>query len=179
MNKFLKYNFKRFNKKEYANFLDKIIAQDFDGVILSAFKPDVHGTKFAYTNEYQQSMSDMVYMAHDKNLMTALELNLFASKYLWHHKNFSPPISSKGAEFPHTETYYPVCPNNKLSSERIDKLIEEVSNIIPDYFILNEFRFPYDWWNNPLDLQDKIPNYCYCPYCIAEFSSELGIVINN
>ncbi|MFP4547272.1 MAG: hypothetical protein ACLFQM_04015 [Fidelibacterota bacterium] len=179
MNKLLKYNFNRFNKKEYVGFLDKIIAQDCDGIILSAFKQNVNRKKFAYTNEYHQSISEMIYMAHDRNLMTALELNLFSSKYLWNHKNFSPPVSSKGAEFPHTEDYYPVCPNNKLSSERIVKLIDAVSNIIPDYFILNEFRFPYDWQNNPLDLQDKIPNYCYCPYCIAEFSSELGIIINN
>lgn len=179
MNRLIKYNYKSYNKKHYTSFLQRISAQGYNGIIINAFKETVNRKKFAYINEYHQSITEMIYMAHDRDLKTAVELNLFSSKYLWQHKNFSPPISSKGAEISHTENYYPVCPNNKLTSERFVKLIDKASTVIPDYFVLNEFRFPYDWYNNPLDLQDKIPNYCYCPYCIAEFSSELGVVINN
>jgi len=179
MNKFIKYNFTKYSKKEYNNFLTKIISQGIEGIILNAFNENAVIEKLNYIEEIHENIDDMVYLAHDRGLSAALEINLFSSKYLWNHKHFSPPISSHGAEFVPANNYYPICPNNKLSSERFVAIIEYLSNIVPDFFILNEFRFPYDWSTNTLDLQEKIPTFCYCPYCIAEFSSEVGIVVKN
>ena len=179
MNKFIKYNFTKYNKKNYLNFLNKIISKNYRGIIINAVNSNAVIKKSNFLEEFHSHISEMIVLAHQKKILTALELNIFESKYIWQHENFSPPISSNGAEFISNNNYYPICPNNKLSSDRFVKLIDHFSNIIPDYFIISEFRFPYNWTDNPLDLQDKIPNFCYCPYCISEFSSEIGVAISD
>lgn len=179
MSKFLKYNFKKYNKEDYNKFLSRALSNNIEGVIFSLHDSKAKFLKGNYEEEFIDEISDMLVLAHERCMKTAIEIDIFHSPYLWQHKNFSPPISSKGTEYLPTNGYYPICPNNKLSGERFAKLIEHVSNFIPDYFILSEFRFPYHWKENALDLQDKIPPFCYCPFCIGEFSSELGIVITD
>ena len=179
MSKYLKYNYKKYNKEDYNKFLSHSISKNIDGVIFSLLNPNAKFIEDDIESEFNPEISEMLVLAHERGLKTAIELDIFNSQYLWQHKNFTPPVSSKGTEYIPNNGYYPICPNNKLSSERFTKLVEYISNYIPDYFILSEFRFPYDWKSNSLDLQDKIPPFCYCPFCIGEFSSELGIAITD
>jgi hypothetical protein len=179
MRKFLKYTFKKYNKTEYNKFLSTLATQKIDGVIINALNHEAKFIQDNFLQEVQSSINEMVIMAHERDILTAVELDLFNSRYLWQHKNFTPPVSSHGAEYCVKHDYYPICPNNKLTIDRFSILIDFISNIIPDYFILSEFRFPYDWRHHSLDLPDKIPPYCYCPFCIGEFSSELGIVVTG
>ncbi|MBN2279219.1 MAG: hypothetical protein JXQ65_01430 [Candidatus Marinimicrobia bacterium] len=179
MNRLIKYNFTKYSKNNYHKFLSKLIENNIEGIIINAVDEKSVLRNSNFIEEFYDSTDNMVYLAHERGLLTAVELDVFSSRYLWQHHNFSPPVSSHGAEYMPVNHYYPVCPNNKLSSERVVSMIQKISNIIPDYFILKEFRFPYNWEHGSLDLQEKIPNYCYCPFCIAEFSSEVGIVVKN
>ncbi len=179
MCKFIKYNFEKYSKKDYNYFLNKLLKNNIKGVIIDTKISVNEKSNSKFQTDLNPHINEMVILAHEKGLQTGLEISIFESKLLWDHNNFSPPVSSYGTEFIPKWDYYPVCPNNKLSTERLNQLLIHFENIVPDYYILKEFRFPYDWQHNSLDLQEKIPTYCYCPYCIGEFSASAGVIINN
>jgi len=125
-------------------------------------------------------LDKLIYQAKECGLQTGIVVNCFLNKELYNLENFTAPVSYTGAVYNPQCDYYPVCPNNPVA---VQTLLADVDKYLgrytPDYLYMNHFQFPFDWENEDLDIQDSMPQFCYCPFCLTEFSSVIGEIVNN
>lgn len=179
MSLFIKYYPKFYKRKNFIDNLLKIKEAGFDGVFFPSMIPEGLSTTGSNRIEFFP-ISRMVELAKGLGLKTGVILRWFHSSKLWSVDTFSPPVSFSGASYNPDSWYHPVCPNNPSGLEYCDKLLRKMSKITqPDYFYLVFFRFPFFWEKEELDVQNRIPPFCYCPFCLAEFSSVVGEIINS
>ena len=179
MTKFVKYYPQVYNRKEFVENLRKIKQSGFDGVFLSATRSWEEIKQRRLKSEFYQ-ISRMIDIVREFGLQVGVILDCFHSPKLWTHENFSAPIGVSGVNFLPQSWYYPVCPSNPLAYERYYKMLEKMYSIsTPDFFVLDFLRFPFFWETMELDVQHRIPPYCYCPFCMGEFSSEVGEIVSS
>ncbi len=179
MSKYIKYNTDKYNLKNYLKFIDTIKLNRFDGIILPLFRSTETIKKYNFKIEYYTQINKMISLAESNGLKTAILIDVFNSYQIWQHGNFSAPITHLGLNYSPDSNYYPICPNNPLSIDRFDNIIKRLSTIKTNYIILDNFNFPFNWIKEKLDIQHKLPPYCYCPFCLTEFSTEIGRIISN
>lgn len=122
----------------------------------------------------------MVELVKKAGLKSGLILDCFYSPELWTFENFSPPVSSSGAPYTSDSRYKPICPNNPMGIEHLEKILEKLPKVtMPNFLYINHLRFPFFWEKEELDIQSILPPYCYCPFCIGEFSSIIGEAITS
>jgi hypothetical protein len=122
----------------------------------------------------------MIEVCREYDLKTGVILDSLNSQLVWRDENYTVPISFSSAAYKPQQNYYPICPSNPAGLEYFDKILMKMHRIpAPDYFYILNLRFPFFWQNEPLDIQNQVPPYCYCPFCITEFSSIVGEIINS
>lgn len=66
-----------------------------------------------------------------------------------------------------------------MSFNHFKNILERLSKLPAcDYYLFEYLRFPFDWERENLDVQYPLPKYCYCPFCVTEFSSMMGEVVS-
>lgn len=149
----------------------------FNGVFFPATKSESLSSKHSLNIEFYP-VSEMIEKVREKELKVGIILQCFHSSQLWSRESFSPPIGSDGTPYVPDSWYRPTCPNNPMSRERFQKILNEMSEIVsPDYFYFDFFRFPFFWEQEQLEVQHKVPPYCYCSHCFTSFSSSIGTIV--
>src|SRR6056297_2546112 len=169
MPKHIRYNLQKFRNKEIKNTLNSIKEAGFSGVVIPAARPNSN----SFTECEFFPVAELAYFAREQGLDLTLEINIFESWYVWKHKNFSAPIKFNNSPYypDQDENYYPICPNNPLSQRRIEKILSQLETVPESVSLLiSELGFPFDWKQNSLDIQHSHPPFCYCPFCLGEFS---------
>ena len=155
---------------EDRQLLEILDSQQFDGVFLS----DVFASK------EDKRVRLAIDRANQLKLKTGILIDCFQGKDQYHSEYFTRPMNFKGAIYLPTTDYYPICPNNPVAIRHLLEKIESVNkHYQPDYIYLNHFQFPFNWEEENLDIQDQTPQYCYCPFCITEFSSVIGEIVTS
>ncbi|MDO9548737.1 MAG: hypothetical protein Q7J65_07250 [Candidatus Marinimicrobia bacterium] len=125
-------------------------------------------------------LNHLISRVRDHGQKTGIIIDCFQNKRLYSLDDFTAPVAYTGAAYNPVSNYYPVCPNNPIGIQdllsKIDGFTEQYS---PDYLYLDHFQFPFNWKEEELDIQDKSPQFCYCPFCITEFSSVVGEIVNS
>jgi len=149
----------------------------FNGVFFSAIKSESLSNRHLLKIEFYP-ISEMIEKAREIELKVGVILQCFHSPQLWSMDSFSPPINSDSMSYVPDSWYRPTCPNNPISQERFQKILKEMSRTVPpDYFYFDFFRFPFFWEQEQLDIQHKVPPYCYCSSCLTSFSSSIGTTV--
>lgn len=129
---------------------------------------------------YADRLDKLIYQAKECGLQTGIVINCFLNKELYNMENFTAPVSYTGAVYNPGSGYYPVCPNNPVALQTLLADVDKyLGRYAPDYLYMNHFQFPFDWENEDLDIQDSMPQFCYCPFCLTEYSSVIGEIVNN
>ncbi len=179
MSLFIKYFPKIYIRKTFTNDLSDIKKAGFDGVFFPAMIPESLAASNSRRTEFFP-VSRMVELAKGVGLKTGVILQCFKSSKLWSVETFSPPVNFSGVAYNPESWYHPICPNNPSGLEYYQKLLVKMSRITqPDYFYLDFFWFPFFWEEEELDVQNRVPPFCYCPFCVAEFSSVVGEIVNS
>ncbi len=151
----------------------------FNGLCIPCTKPWQLLNEISSPGEWFP-VSRMVEAIKEKGLKAALIVESFHSPLLWQHQHFTPPVSAAGVSYTADRWYYPLCPSNPLSRDRFDQLMSAVMfGTMPDYIFLDFLRFSFFWEVSELDIQHQMPPYCYCPFCLGEFSAELGEMVGT
>ncbi len=179
MSLFIKYFPKTYKRKAFTNNLLDIKKAGFDGVFFPAMIPESLVASNSHRTEFFP-VSRMVELAKGVGLKTGVILQCFQSSKLWSVETFSPPVNFSGVAYNAKSWYHPICPNNPSGLEYYHRLLVKMSRITqPDYFYLDFFSFPFFWEEEELDVQNRVPPFCYCPFCVAEFSSVVGEIVNS
>lgn len=149
----------------------------FDGIFFPATKSECRNNKHSSKIEFYP-VSEMIEKVREKELKAGIILQCFHSPQLWSMDFFSPPVNFDGTPYVPDSWYRPTCPNNPISQERFQNILNEMSGIVPpDYFYFDFFRFPFFWEQEQLEVQHKAPPYCYCSHCLTSFSSSIGTTV--
>jgi len=172
MARFIRYDLKRFNEKEFTDTLKRIEQAGFSGVVIPAAREISEQSRDNETSEFHP-LEKITKIAKQIGLKITFDFNIFESKFLWSHKNFSAPVNYNDTPYypGHNINYFPICPNNPLAEVRVNQIIGKIKALSNSTTILlSELSFPFDWKLNSLDIQDSQPPFCYCPFCLGEFS---------
>ncbi|PIS28018.1 MAG: hypothetical protein COT43_07475 [Candidatus Marinimicrobia bacterium CG08_land_8_20_14_0_20_45_22] len=176
---FVKYIVNNYNREDFSENLNRIKDTGFDGVIISSTKSMSLPDSANWRSDFLP-ISRMIDIARGKGLKTGVILVFFHSPLLWKQESFSPPVGISGAAYVPDDWYHPVCPNNPTGLEYFYRLIDKMARVsAPDYFYLEHLRFPFFWEKEELDIQNRVPPFCYCPFCVTEFSSVVGEIITS
>jgi hypothetical protein len=119
-------------------------------------------------------------LAKQAGLEVGLYIPCFESAKLWSKEDFSPPVNHAGSSAVSDEHYYPLCPNNPMSFNHFKNILKRLARLPDcDYYLFDYLHFPFDWERESLDVQYPLPKYCYCPFCVTEFSSMMGEVVST
>lgn len=66
---------------------------------------------------------------------------------------------------------------HKKRIERILSLLETVPESVA--LLISELGFPFNWMENNLDIQNSHPPFCYCPFCLGEFSEYIDELVTE
>jgi len=175
---YLHYSLKQHTGKYAQQIISALKSGNYKGVFISDL---VHTQGGKIKNKQTGDLDDIIEIAKNSGRQTGIIINCFQSKQLYSADGFTPPVAYTGAEYNPTSDYFPICPNNPVGIQELLLNIDAViARYSPDYLYLDHFQFPFNWREEELDIQDKSPQFCYCPFCITEFSSVVGeIVINS
>ncbi len=175
MTLYIKYSPRRYERQSL--YLDLKIIKDkgYDGVffpLARPFEPGFHTMRYF-------PVARMIEIAQSTGLKTGVVLDCFQNQFLWHKDNFTAPVNSTGAIYNPEKWYHPVCPSNPMGLDFYHNLLDKVYRLGSiDYCLLENLRFPFFWQNEDLDIQHRVPPFCYCPFCVTEFSSMMGEVVS-
>lgn len=125
-------------------------------------------------------LKNMINQAKVVGLKTGVMIECFHESGYYLSESYTPPINYLGAPYVPSAGYYPICPNNPQAVQLCHTSIEQVINKFDlDYLYLEHFRFPFFWEKEELDIQNRIPPFCYCPFCVTEFSSVMGEIVSS
>lgn len=179
MSKHIRYNIQNFNKKDLQNTFKRIKRAGFSGVVIPAARPfisDLNGECEFFP------VDELAYLAREQDLDLTLEFNIFESWYVWKHQNFSAPVKFNNSPYypAQEENYYPICPNNPLAEKRIERILSLLETVPESVALLiSEMGFPFNWMENNLDIQNSHPPFCYCPFCLGEFSEYIDELVTE
>jgi len=174
---FIKYYLHQYKRETFMKNIARIKDAGFDGIFFSATKSESLSSKHSLKVEFYP-VSEMIEKVREKELKAGIILQCFHSPQLWSMDSFSPPVNFDGTPYVPDSWYRPTCPNNPMSRERFQKVLDEMSRIVPpDYFYFDFFRFPFFWEQEQLEVQHKVPPYCYCSHCLTSFSSSIGTTV--
>ena len=172
MARYIKYNLNHFKENRFAEDLNRIKKAGFSGVLILPQKSEVDINQAGFHNEFYP-FDKIINLCSQAGLDTILEFKIFESPYLWQHKNFTQPVNYNNIPYypAKKENYYPVCPNNPVAKKRFNNLINSLKKL-PDSVsvLISELGFPFNWKTNSLNIQYSQPPFCYCPFCMGEFS---------
>jgi len=172
---FIKYYPLKYERQNLIEDLKIIRDRGFQGVFYQMdkpFEPDNLTMKYF-------PVARMIELTRQAGLKTGVIIDCFQNPWLWQKDTFSAPVNSTGATYSPKKQYYPVCPNNPTGLDFYHKLLSKVYRLgSVDYCILENLRFPFFWQEEDLDIQHHLPPFCYCPFCITEFSAMMGEVIS-
>lgn len=181
MPRHIRYNLKTFQKASFKNNLIKMKAAGFSGVVIPAARQDFNQQNVGNESEFHP-LEPILEIAQNIEMQVTFDFNIFESRYLWFHKNFSQPVNYNNLSyFPGKKiNYYPICPNNPLAQERVDNIIEILKKLThSSTILLSELSFPFDWKYTNLEVQESEPPFCYCPFCLGEFSEYIEEMITE
>ena len=174
MPQYLHYSLSNHSLINDAELLSSLGSSDYSGVIISEW------VKSKTDNQQKSRLKKIIKNIKKNKLQTGIVLDCFQNDKLYISDDFTPPVAYNGAVYNPTSDYFPVCPNNPIGLQEVLSQIESIFEIFtPDYLYLNHFQFPFDWKEEDLDIQDKSPRFCYCPFCITEFSSVVGEIVTS
>jgi hypothetical protein len=125
-------------------------------------------------------LKNLIGQAKVAGLKTGVMLECFHESGYYLSENCTPPVNYLGAPYVPSAGYYPICPNNPQAMQLCLSSIEQVTHKFDlDYLYLQHFRFPFFWEKEELDIQNRIPPFCYCPFCVTEFSSVMGEIVSS
>jgi hypothetical protein len=125
-------------------------------------------------------LKNLIGQAKVAGLKTGVMLECFHESGYYLSENCTPPVNYLGASYVPSAGYYPICPNNPQAMQLCLSSIEQVTHKFDlDYLYLQHFRFPFFWEKEELDIQNRIPPFCYCPFCVTEFSSVMGEIVSS
>ena len=162
--------------QDYPGYLNQVKQLGFNGVYfdLADKRLDDIGT------EGRVQLKDLYERIRARGLETGLMLRCYHNKDLYRNEFFTAPISRQGVSYTPRDDYFPICLNNPIGQKLLNNTINEyLTEFNPDLVYLEHVQFPFNWAIEDLDIQDKIPQFCYCPFCITEFSSVVGEIITN
>lgn len=175
---YLHYSLKQYTGKSDPQIIAALKSGNYKGIFISGAD---NTSRKKNKNKQTDRLDNLIGIVKDTGRQTGIIINCFQSKQLYSADGFTPPVAYTGAEYNPTSGYYPICPNNPVGIQELLLNIDAViARYSPDYLYLDHFQFPFNWRVEELDIQDKSPQFCYCPFCITEFSSVVGeIVINS
>lgn len=179
MSTFVKYLINEYKRNDFIENLHRIKDAGFEGVILPATKMLSLPGSENWRSDFLP-ISRMTDLAKKIGLKTGVAVICFHSPQMWKSETFSPPVGFSGAAYVPDSWYYPVCPNNPAGLDLFYRLLDKMARISPpDYFYLDYLRFPFFWEKEELDIQNRVPPFCYCPFCVTEFSSVMGEIVSS
>lgn len=148
----------------------------FDGIFFPYFNPRGFGK---VGRHLYYPFSEGLYHARRFGLKVGLYITAFNNARLWKNKNFSPPVNHTGSPAVADANYHPICPNNPVGYDFFRRTLERLIQLPDcDFYLFESLRFPFNWLREDLDVQYPLPKYCYCPFCVTEFSSMMGEVVS-
>lgn len=177
MNLYYKYLPQLIGQTDLSHNLKVLKELGFAGVFFPYYKPACpnNGNKrqvyypLEKANEY----------ARQTGLKFGVYVACFQSSRLWAKENFSPPVNHTGTSYIPDGHYFPVCPNNPMGMDNFYRIVERLAKLSPcDFYLFEYLRFPFNWQKEDLDVQYHLPKFCYCPFCVTEFSSVMGEVVS-
>lgn len=176
---FLQYNLDRNTSGDDQRLFSNIGNTEYRGIFFSRNSRTQVKGKAVQLADGGRLMS-LLGQARESGLQTGIVIDCFLDEKLYAAENFTAPVAWTGAIYSPVASYYPLCPNNPVAVRQLFADMETcLTHYSPDYIYLNHFQFPFDWKNQDLDIQDSMPQFCYCPFCITEFSSVMGEIITN
>jgi len=175
MTTFVKYCPTNYDRQILVSDLREISEKGFDGVFFPLAKP------FTPDNPVMKyfPVARMSELARQAGLKVGIIIDCFQNQSLWYKDTFSAPVNSSGTAYNPDKWYYPVCPNNPMGLAFYHSLLEKINRLKQiDYCLLEDLRFPFFWQEEDLDIQHRMPSFCYCPFCVTEFSSMMGEVVS-
>jgi hypothetical protein len=175
---YFSYNQKTYSKVQFIKQLERIKSLGFDGLFFSVANTNTIG----HSKKERKKLPfwNMIAQIRSSGLKTGIKLQCFQNRVLYQNDSFIPPMNYLGATYFPKSDYYPVCPNNPDGLQTFYNIIDLIAkNTLPDFIYLEYFRFPFYWEKEELDIQNRIPPFCYCPFCVTEFSSVVGEIVST
>jgi len=175
---YFSYNQKTYSKVQFIKQLERIKSLGFDGLFFPVANTNIIG----HSKKEQKILPfwNMIDQARSSGLKTGIKLQCFQNRVLYQNDSFTPPMNYLGATYFPKLDYYPVCPNNPDGLQTFYNIIDLIiDKTLPDFIYLEHFRFPFYWEKEELDIQNSIPPFCYCPFCVTEFSSVVGEIVST
>jgi len=171
------YNFKQHTTESELHFKSLVKSSEYKGIFFSGY----HDTSRKNKNDKQaDGLNRLIGNAKDHGQQTGIIIDCFQNKQLYNSDDFNAPVAYTGAAYNPISNYYPICPNNPVGvQELLSKIDVLIAQFSPDYLYLDHFQFPFNWKEEELDIQDASPQFCYCPFCVTEFSSVVGEIVNR
>ena len=174
---YLHYSLKQHTAENEKQFISLIKSSDYEGIFFSEHNHVLRGNKISAKTD---RLFRLINHAKEYGQKTGIIINCFQNEQLYYSDDFTAPVAYTGVAYNPVLHYYPICPNNPVGIQelllKIDVITEGYS---PDYLYLDHFQFPFNWKKEELDIQDKSPQFCYCPFCITEFSSVVGEIVTS
>ena len=165
--------------ERFSENLSMIAESGFEGILFPIVKSEGLSPRQSYEVHFYQ-INKMTRMAKEYGLTVGLIIECFHSDPLWKLNTFSAPVSFSGASYAPMDWYHPLCPNNPMAIERFSMIVNKAAKCVrADFVYLDFLRFPFFWEKEQLDVQHRMPPYCYCPFCLGEFSSIVGEIIHT
>ncbi len=162
--------------ENFPQYLKRVQALGYKGIYFNL--SDINATKTVLVD--REILRKVIKQTKKQGLKTALIVKGFYNESLYRNEYFTAPMSRQGVSYVPKMNYFPICPNNPIGLKLlISNLNEYLSEFSTDHIYLEHFQFPFNWMVEDLDIQDKIPQFCYCPFCITEFSSMVGEIITS
>jgi hypothetical protein len=172
---FIKYYPNKYERHQLIEDLKIIRDKGYDGVFYCINKPYETGD---LTMKFFP-VARMIELTKLAGLKAGIILDCFQNPFLWQMDIFSPPVNYLGTAYTPQKGYYPVCPNNPIGHDFYHLLLQKTYRLGQiDYCMFENLRFPFFWQEENLDIQHHVPPYCYCPFCVTEFSSMVGEVVS-
>jgi hypothetical protein len=175
---YLEYSPTSLTKKELSRGLNSLKESGCGGIFISI------KSKSLKNREAQKRtngiLKNLIGQAKVVGLKTGVIIECFHEAGYYLSENCTPPVNYLGAPYVPSAEYYPICPNNPQAVQLCHNSIEQVIHKFDlDYLYLQHFRFPFFWEKEELDIQNRIPPFCYCPFCVTEFSSVMGEIVSS
>ncbi|MCF7885182.1 MAG: hypothetical protein K9M80_01700 [Candidatus Marinimicrobia bacterium] len=181
MAKYIKYELQELREDKFLEDINQIKRAGFTGVVIPAARQPSDNSINDINSEFLP-LKKIVELTYKIGLEIIIDIDVFQSSYIWAHKNFSEPVNYNNSPYyqKKNDQYYPICPNNPLSEKRLENLLEILKQLpSATTFLFSELSFPFNWKANDLDVQHSQPPFCYCPFCMGEFSEYINEAISE
>ena len=176
----VKYPAQQISQVHFQAEMQTLKQQGCQTVLLPVLRGEsIYRNRSAIRARYQP-LDDWIPMCRNIGLGVGVYLDCFQSWRLSQLDNFSPPVAANGAAFVYQGEYAPLCPNDPAAMARYYRILHKIATLPKlDFYYLENLQFPFFWQREDLDIQHRIPPFCYCPFCTTEFSSVVGEIINS